>query len=577
MLSVSGGSSRFNDVHRKHDGNWHAVLTALGISAQLLDGRHHPCPGCGGTDRFRFDDKEGRGTWICSQGGGAPLAGDALDLLVHAGRAADSLGALQLVEAGDAPVATKKRSATLKTDYRYLLADGSLSLTVTRTDFDDGSKNFSQKTARGLTPTKDPEHRWLPYRLSEWAREDCNILIVEGEKCADAVHSLGLAATTNAGGAGNWQANLAQYFLGRNVVLIPDNDAAGESHIADVADKLRDVAGSVRVLRIPGLAPKGDVADWIAGGGTVDALEDMIGGAKGFFESAAGMSIDELCSLEIVRREPLHRFFPAGFTLLGGAPKSGKSMLMEAAVGEIAAKRRLLYLALEYNALIAKERMAGLRGRHLRLFLEGQVPRFDKGGQEALDRAIREYKPALLVIDTLGRLKRPGAEKGYEGETRALNEIKLLVDDAGIDCVALHHTRKRTIHDDANDPFERFLGSQALAAVPDNLMVLDVESDRRVLHLRGRLCRPEKFYFQIDADGLHELNGAGADLRGVADIQATILDLLKEEPATQQEICDELGLDKGNVSRYCRILLEKGKISRPRRGAPWRIAEGGLC
>jgi len=76
---------------------------------------------------------------------------------------------------------------------------------------------------------------------------------------------------------------------------------------------------------------------------------------------------------------------------------------------------------------------------------------------------------------------------------------------------------------------------------------------------------------------LHELNGAGADLRGVADIQATILDLLKEGPATQQEICDELGLDKGNVSRYCRTLAQKGKIWRPRRGAPWSIAEGGLC
>ncbi len=578
MLAIApNGTPTFEEVHRRHNGNWRAVLASHGIDEKLLDGRHNPCPGCGGTNRFRFDDKEGRGTWICSQGGKGEVAGDAFALLVHAGHAKDSLDALKLICAGDMPATPRSRSATLRTDYSYRLADGSPWLTVTRIDYEDGSKTFSQKTARGLTPTKDPDHRWLPYRLPEWAKEDCNVLIVEGEKCADAVHGLGLAATTNAGGAGNWQTDLAPFFAERNVVLIPDNDAAGERHIADVADKLRDVAGSIRVLRIPGLAPKGDVADWIAAGGTVDALEAMVAGAKDFFESAAGMSIDELCSLEIVQREPLHRFFPAGFTLLGGAPKSGKSMLMETAVGEIANTQRVLYLALEYNALIAKERMAGLRGRHLRLFLEGQVPRFDEGGREALDRAIREYKPALLVIDTLGRLKRPGAEKGYEGETLALNEIKLLVDDAGIDCVALHHTRKRSIHDDANDPFERFLGSQALAAVPDNLMVLDVESDRRVLHLRGRLCRPEKFYFQIDADGLHELNGAGADLRGVADIQATILDLLKEEPATQQEICDELGLDKGNVSRYCRILLEKGKIWRPRRGAPWSIAEGGLC
>ncbi|MFX4842739.1 primase-helicase zinc-binding domain-containing protein, partial [Acinetobacter baumannii] len=35
-----------------------------------------PCPACGGTDRFRFDDN-GRGSFICNQCG----AGDGLDLI----------------------------------------------------------------------------------------------------------------------------------------------------------------------------------------------------------------------------------------------------------------------------------------------------------------------------------------------------------------------------------------------------------------------------------------------------------------------------------------------------------------
>jgi hypothetical protein len=38
--------------------------------------RHQACPVCGGSDRFRFDDKEGRGTWFCNQcGAGDGLAG----------------------------------------------------------------------------------------------------------------------------------------------------------------------------------------------------------------------------------------------------------------------------------------------------------------------------------------------------------------------------------------------------------------------------------------------------------------------------------------------------------------------
>ncbi|MFQ2854932.1 primase-helicase zinc-binding domain-containing protein [Aeromonas caviae] len=45
-------------------GQWRDVLTANGIN--LPSGRHHgACPLCmAGKDRFRFDDKEGRGTWV---------------------------------------------------------------------------------------------------------------------------------------------------------------------------------------------------------------------------------------------------------------------------------------------------------------------------------------------------------------------------------------------------------------------------------------------------------------------------------------------------------------------------------
>ncbi|HAX3809368.1 TPA: hypothetical protein JV381_003808 [Escherichia coli] len=56
-------------------GHWPRILPALGI--QVLKNRHQPCPVCGGSDRFRFDDREGRGTWYCNQCG----AGDGLKLV----------------------------------------------------------------------------------------------------------------------------------------------------------------------------------------------------------------------------------------------------------------------------------------------------------------------------------------------------------------------------------------------------------------------------------------------------------------------------------------------------------------
>jgi putative DNA primase/helicase len=61
---------------------WIEILIYLGIDPARLVNRHGPCPGCGGTDRFRFDDQDGRGTWICG-GGGEPQAGDGFSLLSH--------------------------------------------------------------------------------------------------------------------------------------------------------------------------------------------------------------------------------------------------------------------------------------------------------------------------------------------------------------------------------------------------------------------------------------------------------------------------------------------------------------
>lgn len=47
-------------------GHWRGILLELGVPADVLRDKHGPCPFCGGKDRFRFDNREGRGTWICS-------------------------------------------------------------------------------------------------------------------------------------------------------------------------------------------------------------------------------------------------------------------------------------------------------------------------------------------------------------------------------------------------------------------------------------------------------------------------------------------------------------------------------
>ena len=120
--------------------------------------------------------------------------------------------------------------------------------------------------------------RAVPYRLPELLSTETNevVVICEGEKDCDRLASLGIVATTNAGGAGKWRSELSEFLRGRRVVVILDNDEAGESHGQIVARSLFGVASSVALLRLPGLLQKGDVSDWLNAGGTAVQLREQI-------------------------------------------------------------------------------------------------------------------------------------------------------------------------------------------------------------------------------------------------------------------------------------------------------------
>ncbi|EEN6521512.1 DNA primase [Salmonella enterica] len=88
-------------------GHWPRILPALGV--KVIKNRHQSCPVCGGSDRFRFDDKEGRGTWFCNQCG----AGDGLKLVekVFGVSASEAAGKVNAVTGNLSPVAPEMIAA----------------------------------------------------------------------------------------------------------------------------------------------------------------------------------------------------------------------------------------------------------------------------------------------------------------------------------------------------------------------------------------------------------------------------------------------------------------------------------
>jgi hypothetical protein len=180
--------------------------------------------------------------------------------------------------------------------------------------------------------------RKVPYRLPELlaAGADQIVFVAEGEKDCDRLASLGLVATTNPGGAGKWRADMGAALKGRHVVVLPDNDEPGEEHAVDVARKLRGTAASVRVLRLPHLPEKGDVSDWLANGGSREALLEL---ARREQDRPEAVVADEDSSLVVDLSEweesdlqerrwlvPGH-FMRGVVTILAGPPGSGKSIV----------------------------------------------------------------------------------------------------------------------------------------------------------------------------------------------------------------------------------------------------------
>jgi len=102
------------------------------------------------------------------------------------------------------------------------------------------------------------------------------ICILEGEKDVDrAREELGIVATTCPMGAQKWRESYTYTLAGADVILVPDNDEVDRKHMLKVAQDLKPVAASVRILKLPDLPEKGDLSDWLNAGGTRAEFEHL--------------------------------------------------------------------------------------------------------------------------------------------------------------------------------------------------------------------------------------------------------------------------------------------------------------
>jgi len=154
--------------------------------------------------------------------------------------------------------------------HEYQLADGSPWCWRWRVRKADGDKAMRPMHWNGSAfvagdPPAPAKGKPL-YRLPELLAADPAALvwIVEGERCADVLHKLGLIATTSGSSSSASGADWTP-LPGRRCVLWADHDEPGRRYMAEVATKLRTLGCTVEWIDIAplGLPEKGDVVDWL--------------------------------------------------------------------------------------------------------------------------------------------------------------------------------------------------------------------------------------------------------------------------------------------------------------------------
>lgn len=179
--------------------------------------------------------------------------------------------------------------------WEYRTASGALLQYVLRWDTPE-SNGKRHKEIRPLTldsEKMDWTFKHLPaprplYGLDRLAtRHEDPVLLVEGEKTADAAGRMfpDHVAVTWCGGAKNVHRADWNPLKGRNVILWPDADQPGVDAMADVADCLRAVAATVRVVKLPEGLLEWDLADEVPEGMDVRALIDGARHAESHSES----------------------------------------------------------------------------------------------------------------------------------------------------------------------------------------------------------------------------------------------------------------------------------------------------
>lgn len=288
-----------DEVKTRCCGQWVSILSPLMPAGTPLNGKHGPCPFCGGKDRFRFDDKNGSGSWFCNQCGSGDgieaykrlTNGTFLEVLeflqgsTKTARKENFLPAskteltapktelIPTVPAPD-PLPLALRHQVLGepvSTWRYYTPSGELMALVAR---------YEKPDKKIFTPWLYHDGKWVSkawpaprplynlHLLAKYPR--LPVILFEGEKTADAGTALfkGAVCTTGMNGSSFYASHDITPLQDRHVILVPDADKPGLKYMTEMESRLKGIATKTIIIKLPETLTITESGGWdIADGG----------------------------------------------------------------------------------------------------------------------------------------------------------------------------------------------------------------------------------------------------------------------------------------------------------------------
>jgi hypothetical protein len=308
------------------------------------------------------------------------------------------------------------------------------------------------------------------------------------------------------------------------IVLIPDNDEAGEKLAREIAktcpDHLRE---RVQVLRLPdGIKDANEL--WQREGANAERFKEALELCEKIVLSCYALrdstiarndSEDDLPLLaplsELLSSDAEHEleYVPllgvdgliarGTLTLLGAHPKAGKTTLLIHACREwLQQNRRVVYLS-EDSRPVWRERVK--RFPELNTLILNAIPR---AHPENWARAIRELEPDIVIVDTIRRFMPPKDENDSASVSLALAPFVDLQQELPRTAIVLVHHTKKSLSSDGE--ITDIAGSHAFTAEVDAILLLapvkEQKRQRVLTPIAGRLwtLSPEPLVLELSED-----------------------------------------------------------------------------